>query len=1113
MVKRFLICTFLFLNLTLFAFENKFSHLNPEDGLSQGNIACIYQDNKGFIWFGTFNGLNRYDGYTIKIFNTDPKDSLSLGYGHVKFICEDNRDNLWLGTYGGGVSIYHPESGLFRSIHRVNHEGKEIELRNIAGVQYGPDGNIWVAEEREGIFVFDVNLNLIKTFKHNPSDPKSLPNAYCNALVFDKDGNCWLGIGNGTLGKLNIKTDEFDFFTFDNRIAAVDDCIKSMFIDNKGIVWIGTMSQGAYSFDPKSNEFKNYRKGPTEYDLSSNTIMSFCVGWDGNLMIGADGGGINILDNLTGKVETIRYDVGNPESLSTDAIYTIFIDRTNTLWVGTYAGGINYMGLYRYKFKTYKPDPLKSNSLSYKNVKCFLQDSDGEIWIGTDGGGLNKFDPLTGSFKHYRANPNDTRWLQTDVIIHMLQDKDGDIYLGSYSHGLTVFNKKTETFKQYLPDDQNPNSINGMHPWYILQDSYGTIWVGMLSVGLNQFDKATGTFKHYLSMANDPTTLNSPNVKVILEDQNRRLWIGTEGGGLNLYNRKMDNFIRYFNQADNPRSLSNNDVRAIYEDKKGRLWIGTGIGLDLMNSDSANFKTITVDEGLPGNIINGILEDSYGNLWISTNMGISKFNPDSMTFRNYDMTDGLQGNEFNYTAQMQTSSGEFYFGGKNGFNVFNPDKINDNPYAPAVVLTDFQLFNKSVEKWKVKVNGKKMYRSISEIDEIKISYKENVIGFEFAALDFGNAQKNKYKYKLEGFDKEWTETSAAKRYASYSNLSGGEYTFRVIAANSDNIWNSEGLSLKLIVTPPFWKTVWFIILVIFIVLYITYLYIKNAQEKVIRDKKILEDKINAGLKEVEKQKQEVAKKDLELENKIKSEKEQNWLNTGMVRFSNVLSKNKENLSTLARNIIVEYIEYLEVSQGAIYMYNDDDENDPHLLLVAAYAADADRLRNKRLELNEGQIGTCFTEKRILKIDNLPDTYAKLTSGLGKSALKHLVMVPLRLDEIIIGVIELLSFDPFEDYKVNFIEKTGETLTSLLTALRANEKTNKLLEHQKSLAEELSAQEEEMRQNMEEMQATQEESQRRSEEFISITNEFTQKEEKLNKEIDKLKSEIKQLKKK
>lgn len=1113
MICQVFILFFLFLNLTIYALENKFNYITPEDGLSQDNIACIYQDQKGFIWFGTFNGLNRYDGYTIKVYNHDIQDSLSIGHGHVKFICEDDEGNLLLGTYGAGLSVYYPKLGIFRSVHSVMINGKEIVLQNTGGIQFGPDGNIWYAEEIQGVFVFNKNLQLIKYFLSTGASENSLSTDYIHSLLFDKDGNCWLGTGNGTLTFLAKNSNSFQHIKFEYRNAAVDDGIRSMYIDKKGIIWIGTTSQGVYSFNPDTKASKNYRKGDTEYDLTGNTIMAFCEDWNGNLMMGIDGGGINILDANTGKIEAVTYDVGNPQTLSTNAVYSLFLDRSNTLWVGTYAGGVNYFGKYRFKFKTYKPDPLKPNSLSYKNVKCVLQDSDGDIWLGTDGGGLNKFDPLSGTFKHYRANPANPKWLQTDVIIHMMQDRDGDIYLGSYSHGLTIFNKKTETFKQYMPSDQNPNGIQGMHVWFTYQDSYGDIWIGMLAVGLDKFDKTTQTFKHYRSIPEDPTTIYVPNIKVMLEDSKKRLWIGTEGGGLHKYNRDKDNFTRYLNDPVNNNSISNNDVRAIYEDKKGRLWIGTGLGLDLMDTEKGTFKIITVNDGLPGNSINGILEDQHGNLWISTNMGISKFNPDSTTFRNYDITDGLQGNEFNYTAQMQTTDGNFYFGGKNGFNVFNPDEITDNPFKPNIVLTDFQLFNKSVEKWPAKVNGKKILCAISELKEIHVTYKENVIGFEFAALDYGNSGKNKYKYILEGFDKEWTETSSAKRYASYSNLSGGEYTFRVVASNSDNVWNNEGMAIKLIVAPPFWKTWWFITMVILAIIILTYLYIKKAKEKVIHDKKVLEEKISAGLKEVERQKEEVARKDLEIENKIKSEKIQNWFNTGMGRFSSVLSKNKENLNILARNIIVEYIDYLEVQQGALYLFNDDDESDPYLQLIAAYAPDAEKLTNRRCELNEGQVGACFSEKTIMNIDNLPAGYARLSSGLGKSALTHAVMVPLRLDEIVIGVVELLSFDKLEDYKVQFIEKTGETLTSLLTALRANEKTNRMLEQQKSFSEELSAQEEELRQNLEEMQATQEESHRRSEELTIMSQEFSDKENKLKKEIEKLKSEIKQLKKK
>ncbi|MBA7564450.1 hypothetical protein ES708_06113 [subsurface metagenome] len=317
------------------------------------------------------------------------------------------------------------------------------------------------------------------------------------------------------------------------------------------------------------------------------------------------------------------------------------------------------------------------------------------------------------------------------------------------------------------------------------------------------------------------------------------------------------------------------------------------------------FEVYTTKDGMPNNIVNGILEDDTGNLWISTNKGITKFNTEDLAFRNYDKTDGLQGNEYNYTASLKSSRGEFYFGGKNGFNVFRPEDIKENPNKPAIVLTDFQIFNESIDKVKVRRAARKVYQSISEVDEIKISHKQNVIGFEFSALDYGNPGKNQYKYMLEGFDKDWTEISADKRYASYTNLNGGKYVFRVAGSNSDGLWNEEGLSIKLVVRPPFWKRKSFIIISLLIIVYLVIRYIRERQQKIARDKKMLEDKIKAGMEEVEKQKQEVANKDVELEERIEGDKEQNWYNIGMAKMSDVMSKNKDDLLKLSQRIITE----------------------------------------------------------------------------------------------------------------------------------------------------------------------------------------------------------------
>ena len=1097
------------ISANLFSIQNKFEFLTPDNGLSQANVECILQDSQGFIWIGTFNGLNRYDGYEIRIFNHDPNDTLTISHEHVTSICEDDEGKLWLATYGGGISVYYPETETFRRITHVRSGSQTVNLRSINMIEKGPEGNIWAADENQGVFAFNTNCELIKYYINEPSNPKSIPGSFYFGMVFDKEGNGWFGVNNNLLCLKEKNSDDFKVYRFEDRIASNDDGIRSMYIDRSDNIWIGTTSQGAYKFNPETEQFVNYRKESDQYQITANTIMSFAEDSEGNVLIGTDGGGLNIIDNSTGAISVIQYDPGIPESLASNAVYAIYFDKSLNLWLGTYAAGVNFQSRYKNKFKKYTSNPLNPKSLSYKNVTAVLQDHDGEIWIGTDGGGLNRFDPLTEEFEHFRMDLSNPDWLHTDVIISLMEDDEGDIYISSYNHGLTIFNKNEMKFKQYLPDDTDPTSLAGIHPWYTFQDSYGTIWVGMLAVGLDKFDKSTETFSHYISDVNDPTTLNSPNIKIIYEDRGHRLWIGTEGGGLHLYNREEDNFTRYYYDAAVEGSLSNDDVRALYEDRKGRFWVGTGKGLCQMDRENGTFTCLYTDDGLPGNTIDGILEDHDGYLWLSTDAGISRFSPKDMTFKNYDKTDGLQGNEFNYTASMVTYDGNFYFGGKNGFNVFKPEDIKDNPYPPDVVITEIEVLNQPYTTYEVKSKGKKVKMAVTHIKKLKLSYKQNILSFKFAALDYGNSVKNQYKYILEGFDKDWNTTNANKRFATYTNLPGGDYVFKVIASNGDEVWNKEGIAIDITITPPFYKRTWFIILVIAFIVWFLIRYIRRREEVLKKDKEILENKIQEGLKEVNKQKEEVAQKDKILQEKIESEKEQNWYNIGMSKMSEVMSKNKDDLHQLAQSIITEMVEYIEVQQGAMYLLNDEDEGDNFLELMAAYAPDEKRLIGNRIELEEGQVGMCYKEMSVIKIDNLPDDYATFSSGLGEANLKHLAVIPLRLNEIVIGVVELLSYSPIPQYRIEFVEKSGETLTSILTALKANFKTQKLLEQQKLQAEELAAQEEELRQNLEEMQATQEELGRMKEIEKKNEDERRISEKKL---MDKLQQQNDELKK-
>ncbi|MBN2349493.1 MAG: GAF domain-containing protein [Bacteroidales bacterium] len=1091
-----------------FAFDLNFEHITTNEGLSQSTVNCIFQDSKGFIWLGTNDGLNKYDGYSITVYKHDPKDSLSLGGNTIMAICEDTDGNLWLGTRWNGLNKFDPKTETFVRYITSPDNDNGISNNTIRNLLFS-NNSLWIATSF-GLNRYLKETDTFKRYLHVEGKETSIHDNLVYSLLEDEQGFLWVNTNGSGISRFDISNESFEYIPnpLENINVSNGHFGKKLYRDSKGNIWMGCEGDGFFRFNIKTRNFYQFSYYSDTEGLNNNTITSFLEDESGKIWVGTDGGGINVFDPSAETFEYIKYDPKNSMGISTNAIYSLYKDRSEIVWVGTYSGGVDFYKKYKYKFEHYTNDPNNPNSLSYKIVMSICEDSNNRIWLGIDGGGADIFDPFSKSFTHFRHDPENPSSISSDAVICVYEDSDGDIWLGTYKEGVNLYIKETNSFRHFKNNPDDPLSLGFNNVWAVYEDSQENLWFGLMGRGLDLYDKESGTFKHFRSNQADSSTLSSNNLKVIFEDSKDNLWIGTDGGGLNLMDRDQGTFRRFQNNPDDNTTISHFDIKAIYEDHNGNLWIGTGDGLNLLDYNSFTFTVFRKEDGLPDNSINGILEDNSGNLWITTNKGLSRFNPTTLKFRNYDISDGLQGNEFNYTSQCKTSTGELYFGGNNGFNIINPDKIEDNPYIPPVVITAFQIYNKPIKFIPTKEGRKTVYRTIGETKKLKLTHKQNVIGFEFAALDFTNPQKNQYAYKLEGFDKDWNYTSAGKRYASYTNLKGGDYIFRVIGSNSDNIWNNEGVSLIISVKPPFWKTVWFVAFVILAISFSIYYFIKIRVKNIRHDKEILEHKMQEGLKLVEQQKLEVANIEKELKEREIAEKDQKWFNNGMVKFSDILSKNKENTEKLCNAIITNLVNYTDAIQGALYLFQDDDPQDLHLKLVAGYALDEQRLNNQHILIGEGEVGTCFKECRIIQLENLPSTYARLTSGLGEASPTNSLLIPLKLDETIIGVIELSSFKKLEAFKVHFIEKLSESITSHLVTLQASVKTNRLLEQTNMHAEEMAAQEEELRQNMEEMQATQEEAARREEELNRKSEEFQKKEHDYKKEIERLKKMIK-----
>jgi len=788
-----------------------FQHLMLEHGLSSSTIHCIFQDKKGFLWFGTNGGLNKYDGYGFKTYRYKPEDPDSLSENVVRTIIEDRAGNLWIGTFGGGVNRFDPGRETFK--HYLNIPGDPNSLTNNSVLSILEDraGNLWIGTYGGGLNRFDRGTETFKHYREIPGNPGSLSSTKVRTIYQDRAGILWIGTLGSGLNKFSPKTGRFTSYQADptNPNSLKNNSIVTILEDQEhaGILWIGTDGGGLSKFDAKSGTFVHFTTEPENpKSLSSNEIRKIYSDQTAALWVGT-ARGLNRFDRK--KKEFIRYlhDPLNPCSLSANSIRSIFEDRSGVLWVGTEFGGLNKLDRRKRKFKHYYHVPGAPSSLSNNKVSAIYEDRHGVIWIGTFDG-LNKWNRKNETFAHFRHLASDPYNPGNSRIMCIYEDREGVLWVGTLD-GLKQFERETEKFVRFLPEAKNPNSLSDNRVISISEDKWGLLWFGTIN-GLNQYDPRNKTFKHYFN--DNGNSLDQNIINSIVEDRYGVLWVGTIKG-LYKFDRENETFTPYRADPKDPRRLSNDKIYCIYEDLSGILWIGTEGGLNRYDRNRDFFSHYLVKHGLPNNVILGILEDHRGNLWISTNNGLSEFNPKtSRIFKNYDFSDGLQSNEFSYGAFYKSRSGEMFFGGVNGFNAFFPGNIVGNPYQPDVVITDFKISNKSVRIGE-EVDGLIILENhVSETNEIKLSHKHTTLTFEYVGLHYAVPESNRYSYKMEGLDRDWNYVGK-RRFALYPHLDPGHYVFRVKASNNDNVWNETGASIHIYIPPPYWRQWWFRVLV------------------------------------------------------------------------------------------------------------------------------------------------------------------------------------------------------------------------------------------------------------------------------------------------------------
>ena len=807
-------------------------NIKIEKGLSVNSVSCMIQDNIGFMWFGTWDGLNKFDGYKFTVYKAnefEKETELSNQFIHALFLDKDG--NIWIGTEEG-LNKFQPYKQSFTQYRHKPGDKTSLSNDSIWSICEDSNGNLWVGTQN-GLNMMDKATGKFTQYFSDSNNENSISSNRVADIIEDKQGFIWVATDFG-LNKFNFLNKKFTryFKNPKDNNSLPGDTINSVMQDKGGFIWIGT-SNGLCKLEVEKGIYTRYQHSTKDPNsISSSNITDVIEDSKGVIWIGTSGAGVNLFDKKNNTFTFYKNNLNDVNSLSNNSISAIYEDKSGIIWIST-EKGVNKVDRNSYKFVHYSYVENDKNSLNDNAVWAFNEDIAGNIWIGTDNG-LNFLDRKTGIFKVYKSDPADENSISGNIIKAIITDKDGFGWIGTDGAGVDIFKTSGTGKYQKLNLKKNINdkkSLCDNTVWCLHEDKDGEIWIGTNN-GLNRYNKTTGEMKSYRQNNFNPYTISNNIINTIYEDKKGILWFGTYNG-LNRFDKKTGKFYAYKHITGDSQSLSSNRVFGIFVDKSGTMWLGTlGGGLNKFDKKTGKCKYYTEKDGLSNNMVYCMLEDDDGNLWITTNNGISKFNIASETFVNYDVKDGVQSSEFNQNAALRTKDGEFFLGGMNGFNAFYPKDVKPNKYIPPIIITSFKKFNE-VQKTEIK-----------DGDTITLSYRDNFFSFEFSALDYSNPSKNKYAYKLERYDKDWIYCDANRRFADYTKVNPGTYRFRVKGSNCDGVWNDKGISITIIITPP-WYATWafripFILFLIFIGWFLISRRFRQLRKKHDMEKKVLE---------------------------------------------------------------------------------------------------------------------------------------------------------------------------------------------------------------------------------------------------------------------------------
>ncbi len=788
--------------------------LSIAEGLPHPTVYAIARDPFGFLWFGTLEGLARYDGHRFVIYRPDPTNPNTPVSGQIDTLYTDRAGTLWIGTLASGLNRFDPYSEQFTLYRHDPADPGSLSSDAVRAIYEDAAGTIWVGTLGGGLNRFDRATGRFSSYRHDPGDPFSLSDDHVEDILDDGRGGLWLATGDG-LNHFDPATGRFIAHRHNpaDPTSIGGNTVTTLLRDSAGTLWAGVAGAGLYRYDEARKQFAGYRSDPGDPSrLRSDNVVALAEMNPGQLWVGTYGGGLSRLDVASGRFTTFTSFSGGNGGLATENIESLLPSSDGLLWVGTEDRGVALVDLQPGPFTIYtaSTNPQASPDALWPGaIRSAIEDEDGAIWLGVAETGLARFDRQRGIVTHYRHDADVPGSPAGNRPQALLLDRSGRLWIG-YHTGLDRFDRASGRFVNYPVNPSDPQALSHGDIYDLYESRDGAIWIGTRGGGLNRLDPASGRFTRYRHDPDDPTSISSDNIGAIVEDQQGNLWLGHEGAGVSRLERATGRFTNYRHDPDDPNTPGSNTVLGLYADPWGTLWAATwNGGLNRIDPTSGRFTRFAISEGLLSGKINGILPDDEGNLWLTSNQGLIRFDPRTAKSQAYTATSaGLPLGGFPLNGSTRTRSGELVLGGFDSVVTFFPDEVQPQTEVAPVVFTDVQVSNRAVAVGP----ASPLNATINAADELSLSYRDRVLSLEFAALDFRAPAASRYRYRLLGFETDWVEVDSQRRMATYTNLDPGVYSFELQAANGEGVWGSATRQLQITIVPPWWQTWWFTLL-------------------------------------------------------------------------------------------------------------------------------------------------------------------------------------------------------------------------------------------------------------------------------------------------------------